>query len=84
MPEAESEEQLGEMAPAGVPAIEADKKGLQARWRDMNRPDRLGPDEVANVPQGAIMETPPSAGGGGEPEVTESTSATDTSETEVG
>jgi hypothetical protein len=82
--EAESEEQLGERAPAGVPAIAVDKKGDPARWRDMSKPDRFAPDEITNVPEGTIMETPPGLGLGGEPAVESSTSHEDVSEADVG
>ena len=76
---AESEEQLGELAPAGVPALEVDKKGDPARWRDMSKTG--GPYEQSTLPYpGAnVPEPAPTPGAGGEPAVEETTSEADTS-----
>lgn len=65
---ADSEEQLGEEAPAGVPSIEVDRKGM---------PERYG---EAGKQQEWEKETPPGSGVGGEPEVGGTVRATDTSE----
>ncbi len=81
--EAASEEQLGEHAPAGVPAIEVDKEGDRARWRDMSKPDRFNPDLTTGAEAGTVVQTPPHPGAGGEPAVEESTSREDVTETRV-
>jgi hypothetical protein len=38
----DSEEQLGEHAPAGVPALEVDKKGISGRWGQDGTPVYTG------------------------------------------
>lgn len=80
---AESEEQLGEHAPAGVPAIEADKKGDPARWEDMNRAESQS-EETISTASGTVMQTPPRPGVGGEPEVGETSTVSDVTESEEG
>jgi len=79
-PEAESEEQLGEIAPAGVPAIEVDKKGMPERWAETNRETQEWLQELSGVSEESSFETPPSNSGGGEPAVGGTIVSADTEE----
>lgn len=72
--EADSGEQLGEKAPAGVWALEVDKQGLRARWEDVDEQPSLLEEAVSEpgvetVSPEVSVQTPPRPAIGGEPEV---------------
>ena len=79
---ADSEEQLGEKAPAGVPAIEVDKQGIPERWGLHGDPGTRDSMEMEGVDIESGIETPPRPLVGGEPEVGGTRVSADT--TEVG
>lgn len=73
----DSLEQVGEKAPAGVPAIDVDKQGLQERWGLHGDPGTRESMEEEGVNIEAGVETPPRPLVGGEPEVGGTTTSAD-------
>lgn len=74
---ADSEEQLGEKAPAGVPAIDVDKQGIPERWGIDGDPGTRESMQEEGLDLEAGTETPPQTLVGGEPEVGETNTSPD-------